>query len=175
MREIAIVTSNQGKMQEFKAGLEPMGFKVVQLNVDCDEIQTDTLEEVVKSCVAQVELMGYNDFILDDSGLFLNNYNGFPGVYSNYAFQDHRLQGHPQAAGPRTGEERTFRVRDRQQHPGRGPSSSSKVRAPDGSISAKGARGVSALTRSSSRTVPTRASPRCPWKRRTRSHTGALP
>jgi XTP/dITP diphosphohydrolase len=87
MKELAIVTSNQGKMQEFKAGLEPMGYKVTQLDVDCDEIQTDTLEEVVKSCVAQVELMGYNDFILDDSGLFLNNYNGFPGVYSSYVFK----------------------------------------------------------------------------------------
>jgi XTP/dITP diphosphohydrolase len=87
MREIAIVTSNKGKMQEFSAGLEPLGFKVVQLDVDCDEIQTDTLEEVVKSCVAQVELMGYHDFILDDSGLFLNNYAGFPGVYSAYAFK----------------------------------------------------------------------------------------
>lgn len=87
MRELAIVTSNKGKMEEFKAGLEPMGFKVVQLDVDCDEIQTDTLEEVVKSCVAQVELMGYNDFILDDSGLFLNNYDGFPGVYSAYALK----------------------------------------------------------------------------------------
>jgi XTP/dITP diphosphohydrolase len=87
MREIAIVTSNQGKMQEFRAGLEPLGFKVTQLDVDCDEIQTDTLEEVVKNCVAQVELMGHNNFILDDSGLFLNNYNGFPGVYSSYAFK----------------------------------------------------------------------------------------
>lgn len=87
MREIAIVTSNQGKMQEFRAGLEPLGFKVTQLDVDCDEIQTDTLEEVVKSCVAQVELMGHHDFILDDSGLFLSDYNGFPGVYSNYAFR----------------------------------------------------------------------------------------
>ncbi len=87
MRELAIVTSNMGKLEEFKAGLEPMGFKVIQLDVDCDEIQTDTLEEVVKSCVAQVELMGYNDFVLDDSGLFLNNYDGFPGVYSAYAFK----------------------------------------------------------------------------------------
>jgi len=87
MREIAIVTSNKGKMQEFKAGLEPLGFKVAQVDVDCDEIQTDTLEEVVKSCVAQVELMGYTDFILDDSGLFLHDYGGFPGVYSSYAFK----------------------------------------------------------------------------------------
>jgi XTP/dITP diphosphohydrolase len=87
MREIAVVTSNKGKMQEFKAGLEPLGFKVTQLDVDCDEIQTETLEEVVKSCVAQVELMGYTDFILDDSGLFLHNFDGFPGVYSSYAFK----------------------------------------------------------------------------------------
>ena len=87
MREIGIVTSNKGKMQEFQAGLEPLGFKVAQVDVDCDEIQTDTLEEVVQSCVAQVELMGYTDFILDDSGLFLHDYSGFPGVYSSHAFK----------------------------------------------------------------------------------------
>ena len=93
MKEIAIVTSNKGKMQEFKAGLEPLGFKVTQLDVECDEIQTDTLEEVVKSCVAQVELMGSTDFILDDSGLFLHDYNGFPGVYSAYAFKTMGTKG----------------------------------------------------------------------------------
>ena len=42
------VTSNPGKLAEFKERLEPLGMKVRQKPLDYPEIQTDTLENVVR-------------------------------------------------------------------------------------------------------------------------------
>jgi XTP/dITP diphosphohydrolase len=81
---VALVTSNLGKLKEFQHGLEPLGLKVRHLSIECDEVQADRLEDVVRSCIAQVVQQGHEDFILDDSGLFIDHLKGFPGVYSSY-------------------------------------------------------------------------------------------
>ncbi|MCE5296107.1 MAG: RdgB/HAM1 family non-canonical purine NTP pyrophosphatase [Euryarchaeota archaeon] len=86
MKEVALVTSNMHKLKEFRHGLAPLGYDVVHLPVDCDEIQADTLEEVVDRCLDDVVEMGHSNIILDDSGLFIDRLNGFPGVYSSYVF-----------------------------------------------------------------------------------------
>lgn len=93
MKEIAVVTSNKGKLEEFQTGLGPLGFKVRHMDIDCTEVQADTLEEVVQNCIAQIELAGHQDFILDDSGMFLHHFKGFPGVYSSYVFRTLGCEG----------------------------------------------------------------------------------
>ncbi|HTY47581.1 MAG TPA: RdgB/HAM1 family non-canonical purine NTP pyrophosphatase [Methanomassiliicoccales archaeon] len=82
-----MVTSNQGKLKEFRHALEPLGFRLHHLPEDVDEIQADTLEEVVEACVRDLRARGIRDFVLDDSGLFVNALGGFPGVYSSYVFK----------------------------------------------------------------------------------------
>jgi XTP/dITP diphosphohydrolase len=86
LKEVALVTSNLHKLEEFQHGLAPLGYKVVHLPVECDEIQADTLEEVVDRCLDEVVGMGHRNIILDDSGLFVDMLKGFPGVYSSYVF-----------------------------------------------------------------------------------------
>jgi XTP/dITP diphosphohydrolase len=86
LKEVALVTSNKHKLEEFKHGLAPLGYKVVHLPVDCNEIQADTLEEVVDVCLDEVVAMGHTNIVLDDSGLFIDRLKGFPGVYSSYVF-----------------------------------------------------------------------------------------
>ncbi|OPY33236.1 MAG: Non-canonical purine NTP pyrophosphatase [Methanomassiliicoccales archaeon PtaU1.Bin124] len=86
MRELRLVTGNMHKLQEFQHGLGQLGITVSLLKADCDEVQADTLEEVVRSCLDQIADQGHEDFILDDSGLFVHALNGFPGVYSSYVF-----------------------------------------------------------------------------------------
>jgi XTP/dITP diphosphohydrolase len=85
--KIAIVTSNQGKLREFRASLEGQGIEVVHADLDCDEIQADTLQEVVVDCLGQLSSCGIKDLALDDSGLFIDHLKGFPGVYSSYALR----------------------------------------------------------------------------------------
>jgi XTP/dITP diphosphohydrolase len=87
MREVGLVTSNPHKLMEFQHGLGPLGVRVRHLDVDCDEVQADTLEEVVHFCLDQLGSQGHLDIILDDSGLFIRDLKGFPGVYSSYVFR----------------------------------------------------------------------------------------
>ena len=93
MREVSLITSNLGKLKEFQHGLEPLGLRVKHLPIDCEEAQADTLGEVVASCIRQIVEQGYEDFILDDSGLFVHHLKGFPGVYSSYVFQTIGCEG----------------------------------------------------------------------------------
>ncbi|MEM0448338.1 MAG: XTP/dITP diphosphatase [Methanomassiliicoccales archaeon] len=93
MRRLHLITGNQGKLREFKSALQPLGYEVVHLPQEVFEIQADTLEEVVRECLRQLRERGINDFVLDDSGLFIDALNGFPGVYSSYVLRTLGCQG----------------------------------------------------------------------------------
>ena len=93
MREVQLITSNLGKLREFQAALEPLGYVVVHLPLEVEEIQADTLEEVVVDCIRQIRAKKVKDFIVDDSGLFVDALKGFPGVYSSYALRTLGCEG----------------------------------------------------------------------------------
>ena len=57
---------------------------MVHVNREYDEVQTAYLEEVVDKGIKQLAKEGLTDFLVDDSGLFINHFKGFPGVYSAY-------------------------------------------------------------------------------------------
>ncbi|NLL94803.1 MAG: RdgB/HAM1 family non-canonical purine NTP pyrophosphatase [Thermoplasmatales archaeon] len=79
-----VITSNQGKAVEFKAAFKDLGISVSHISIPYDEIQADTLEEVVRAGVAALRAEGQSNFLIDDSGLFIDSLGGFPGVYSSY-------------------------------------------------------------------------------------------
>lgn len=87
---ITVVTSNEGKYEEYKEELDKyidVGWK----NLEYIEIQTDTLEEVVEFSLSELER--YAPLIIDDSGLFIDALNGFPGVYSSYVMKTLGCEG----------------------------------------------------------------------------------
>ena len=57
---------------------------MVHLRVNYDEIQSFDLEEVVVKGMEEIKGRGIRDFIIDDSGLFVDALAGFPGVWSAY-------------------------------------------------------------------------------------------
>ncbi len=77
-----VLTSNEGKYREYKANLEPYFKEIRMADIGYPEIQANTLEEVVKYILD--ELSSFAPLIIDDSGLFIDALNGFPGVYSSY-------------------------------------------------------------------------------------------
>jgi len=87
------MTGNRGKVAEAKHALQPLGFDVVQLQVEGVEIsepQADDLEEVARSKIEQAipHLPSPDDALLvEDAGLFVDALHGFPGVYSAYALK----------------------------------------------------------------------------------------
>jgi XTP/dITP diphosphohydrolase len=79
---LRVVTSNHGKMKEFRAALGPLGIRAVRLATSYPEIQSSTFEEVARFGVEWLRARGLRDFVLEDSGLEVRALHGFPGVYS---------------------------------------------------------------------------------------------
>jgi len=83
---VLAATNNAHKLSEFKAILEPMGYKVIsinELNINIDpEENGSTFEE--NSVIKATEFMKSAGMpvISDDSGLAVDYLSGAPGVYS---------------------------------------------------------------------------------------------
>ncbi|MFP3871413.1 MAG: XTP/dITP diphosphatase [Candidatus Natronoplasma sp.] len=77
-----VITSNRGKYVEYQEKLKDRYQKIEMKNISYPEIQADSLEEVVEFALDKLEK--HSPLIIDDSGLFIDALNGFPGVYSAY-------------------------------------------------------------------------------------------
>lgn len=73
--------------------LNDAGFECEMLDIDYPEVQSDTLEEVVKTAMASLSGNIEGDFLIDDSGLFISSLGGFPGVYSSHIYHTIGLDG----------------------------------------------------------------------------------
>lgn len=81
---IRFVTSNRHKFEEVKALALSFGIDVEWEDMQYEEIQGDSTEEVsFDSCVKLKDRIK-GDFFMEDTGLFIDALNGFPGVYSSY-------------------------------------------------------------------------------------------
>jgi XTP/dITP diphosphohydrolase len=81
---VRFVTGNEGKVREAREYLEGVGETVEQVEYDYTEVQSDSLVEVAAHGAreAQAELGGA--VVVEDSGLFVDALEGFPGPYSAY-------------------------------------------------------------------------------------------
>ncbi len=85
MSEVAFITHNRGKVEELRAKAAPFNIRVEHVDASYPELQADTLEEVALDALAFCCTQFSPPFIIEDSGLFVEPLNGFPGPYSAYA------------------------------------------------------------------------------------------
>lgn len=81
---LKVITSNPGKVAEYSREFSELGMEMEHLRLPYDEVQTSDLEEVVSKGMDAIVAQGVRDFIIDDSGLFVDALKGFPGVWSAY-------------------------------------------------------------------------------------------
>ena len=97
-RRLCFLTSNQGKLREVEHHLASSEWSLEQLKVDgrvpeLIEPQADNLEEVALSKLVQAIALLESDgrssdaVLVEDSGLFIHAFPGFPGVYSSHVFK----------------------------------------------------------------------------------------
>lgn len=84
---VRFVTGNVGKAAEAAAVLAPLGIHVEPVAASVHEIQADTLEEVARAKADALRGHVAPPFFVEDAGLFVDALEGFPGVYSAYAFK----------------------------------------------------------------------------------------
>lgn len=82
--KLNVITHNPGKVKEYGLALSGYGLEMIHVNREYDEVQTAYLEEVVDKGIKQLSSEGLENFMVDDSGLFVDHLGGFPGVYSSY-------------------------------------------------------------------------------------------
>lgn len=75
--ELIFVTGSQNKVREAERIL---GRSLKQMNIDLPEIQSLSIEEILEHKARHAyEASGHNPVIVDDTGLFINAWNGLPG------------------------------------------------------------------------------------------------
>lgn len=84
MRKIVFVTGNKGKFREVKDILAARGFEVIQNTDGYPELQEDDLEPIAAYGAKWASDKLGLPVMVDDSGLFINVLNGFPGPYSAF-------------------------------------------------------------------------------------------
>ncbi len=81
---ITYVTGNWSKIMSAQKVLQPLGITVNHIKMDTTEVQADTVEEVTcKSAKEASDLLKCN-VLKNDTGLFIESLNGFPGPYTHY-------------------------------------------------------------------------------------------
>jgi len=75
------VTTNPGKVREATAYLDD---EVVQFDFDYPEVQADDLGSVAAHGAREAYRAADGPVIVDDAGLFIDAFDGFPGPYSSY-------------------------------------------------------------------------------------------
>ena len=75
------VTTNPGKVRE---ATEYLDDEVVQFDFDYPEVQADDLGTVAAQGAREAYHAADGPVIVDDAGLFIDAFDGFPGPYSSY-------------------------------------------------------------------------------------------
>jgi len=82
MSRLRFATSNKGKLFEVKSLLD--NYEIEMFNVGYPEIQASNLEDVAYYGITYLWKNYGGNVFLEDSGLFIDKLNGFPGVFSSY-------------------------------------------------------------------------------------------
>ncbi|WP_455143636.1 non-canonical purine NTP pyrophosphatase [Candidatus Hodarchaeum mangrovi] len=93
--EIGFVSSNVQKYKEiYKVFLQKSKIQLKFLNMILSEIQSDSLEEIAKFSLKTCFQKDFTiPYFVEDSGLFIETLNGFPGPYSSYVLKTIGLWG----------------------------------------------------------------------------------
>src|ERR1700722_2359171 len=81
MKELIFVTSNDNKAREVAATL---GISIKRIALELDEIQEMDLKKIIEHKAKQAYQKLKKPVLVEDDGLFVNDWNGFPGPFIKY-------------------------------------------------------------------------------------------
>ncbi|MAH33664.1 non-canonical purine NTP pyrophosphatase, RdgB/HAM1 family [archaeon] len=90
--EINLITSNKGKLKEFKKYLEPQ-IKINHIETEYKELRSDDSGEIAKDAAEMLANKLNKAVVVEDSGLFIEALNDFPGTCSAYIHKRIGLKG----------------------------------------------------------------------------------
>ena len=93
IQAIRFATTNRHKFEEVREMCAARGVRVEHVDMDYEEPRAQTCTEVARRAVQEVAKKVEPPVIIEDSGLFIDALNGFPGAYSAYAYKTVGLEG----------------------------------------------------------------------------------
>jgi XTP/dITP diphosphohydrolase len=78
-------TGNEHKYQEAKEVLAEYGIELERMDIERVEIQADEPEEIAEYSLQVLD--SDKPLLIEDAGLYIDKYGGFPGPYSSYALE----------------------------------------------------------------------------------------
>jgi len=84
--KIFFSTKNRNKISEARQILSEFKIQVEPADIEKIEIQAEALEKIVIYALKQIKEKS-KAIIVEDSGLFIEKLNGFPGSYSSFVFK----------------------------------------------------------------------------------------
>lgn len=91
-KAINFITSNLGKVKEFKQILEPE-IKINHIKLSYPELRSDNPEEIARMSAEMLANKLKKNVVVEDSGLFIKALNEFPGTCSAYIHKRIGLSG----------------------------------------------------------------------------------
>lgn len=110
MNHLYFVTGNSGKFSEvsgYVARYAPY-IEIEQSYFPLVEIQDDSQESIARHKASQAYEALKKPVLVDDSGIFFERYNQFPGVYTKFVYDSIGLEGLLRLTNP--GDRATFRL-----------------------------------------------------------------
>ncbi len=87
MQRVYFATGNPHKVEEAKLILRDYNVELMHLNTQRVEIQSSDLVEIAVYSLNQIVKDFKQPVFVEDTGLFINSLNGFPGPFSSYVFK----------------------------------------------------------------------------------------
>jgi XTP/dITP diphosphohydrolase len=85
--KVSFVTGNEHKFEEMRSIMKEKGIDSERIDYDYPEVQSDELEIIASEGARHSREVLGRAIVVEDSGLFINALNGFPGPYSSYVQQ----------------------------------------------------------------------------------------
>ncbi|MGB9708492.1 MAG: XTP/dITP diphosphatase [Infirmifilum sp.] len=90
--KLYLATQNKHKIDEIAMILAPYSIQVIAAPFKKLELQSKNIEEIALKAVESIEPQDA-PVAVEDSGLFIDELNGFPGPYSSYVYETIGIKG----------------------------------------------------------------------------------
>jgi XTP/dITP diphosphohydrolase len=84
LSELAFATSNAHKFREAAHILQQFGIRLKRLASKGAEVQSDDVSEIARFAAARCSREYGRSVLVEDTGLFVDSLNGFPGTYASF-------------------------------------------------------------------------------------------
>jgi len=93
MKKIYFVTTNKHKFREVKDVLKDYPIELEHLDMEYEENHDSSMEEIAKGAAKKLAEQLKKTVVVDDTGLFFEAFNGFPGALPKFVFNSIGYKG----------------------------------------------------------------------------------